>query len=197
MIGNLPEVLHIGDAEYHIRTDYRNILQVFEVFADPDLEKWEKWAVTIYLLFECFHSIDEVLEAIQSGFDVEEAGREISSFISAGASEDRPDVMPVYDWKHDEQMIFSAVNKVAGMEIREIPYMHWWTFMGYFNEIGEGVFTFIVGIRSKLNKGKKLEKNEREFLVHNRDIVRIEKPKTKEELREEENLKSLIDDVIG
>ena len=30
---------------------------------------------------------------------------------------------PTYNWTQDEQMIFSAINKVAGRETRELEYM--------------------------------------------------------------------------
>ncbi len=53
-------------------------------------------------------------------------------------------------------MIVPAVNKVAGKEIRTVPYMHWWTFFGYFMESGECLFNTVVGIRSKKAKGEKL-----------------------------------------
>ena len=197
MIGALPEVLTVGGEEYPIRTDYRNILQVFEAFQDPDLQPEEKWIVAIYLLFENFSCADDVLEAAQDGFDLGEAMEQISWFISAGQPEKQVLEQPTYSWTQDEQMIFSAVNKVAGRETRELEYLHWWTFLGYFNEVGEGTFSFIVGIRHKLNKGKKLEKHEKEFLSHNKELVLMKKPLTKEEQEQEDAYKSLLDEVLG
>lgn len=197
MIGALPEVLTVGGEEYPIRTDYRNVLQVFEVFQDPELTQEEKWIVAIYLLFENFSCADDVLEAAQNGFDLGEAMKQISWFISAGQPEKQVLEQPTYNWTQDEQMIFSAVNKVAGRETRELEYLHWWTFLGYFNEVGEGTFSFIVGIRHKLNKGKKLEKHEKEFLSHNKELVLMKKPKTKEEQEQEDAYKALLDEVLG
>lgn len=55
------------------------------------------------------------------------------------------------------------MNKAAGFETRTVKYLHWWTFLGYFNEIGEGLFSSVIGIRQKLNKGKKLENTSRSF----------------------------------
>ena len=81
-------------------------------------------------------------------------------------------------------MIFSAVNKVYRGEVREVDYMHWWTFLGYFNEVDEGMFSFIVGIRNKLNNHKKLEKHEREFLNKNKNLVKIKPRLTREEAEE-------------
>ena len=197
MIGALPETLTVGGKEYPIRTDYRNVLQVFEAFQDPELTQEEIWIVAIYLLFEGFSCDDDVLEAAQNGFDLGEAMKQISWFISAGQPEKKVLEQPTYNWAQDEQIIFSAVNKVAGRETRELEYLHWWTFLGYFNEIGEGTFSFIVGIRNKLNKGKKLEKHEKEFLSHNKELVLMKKPKTKEEQEQEDAYKALLDEVLG
>ena len=197
MIGALPETLTVGGADYPIRTDYRNVLQVFEAFQDPELTQEEKWIVAIYLLFEGFSCDDDVLEAAQDGFDLGEAMKQISWFISAGQPEKQVLEQPTYNWTQDEQMIFSAVNKIAGRETRELEYLHWWTFLGYFNEVGEGTFSFIVGIRHKLNKGKKLEKHEKEFLSHNKELVLMKKPLTKEEQDQEDAYKSLLDEVLG
>ena len=72
MIGALTDVLTVGGEDYPIRTDYRNVLQVFEAFQDPDLQPEEKWIVAIYLLFEDFSCDDDVLQAAQNGFDLEE-----------------------------------------------------------------------------------------------------------------------------
>lgn len=197
MIGALPEALTVDGTEYPIRTDYRNILQVFESFQDPELKSEEKWIVAIYLLFEDFSCDDDVLQAAQDGFDLGEAMKQISWFISAGQPEKQVLEQPTYNWTQDEQMIFSAVNKVAGRETRELDYLHWWTFLGYFNEVGEGTFSFVVGIRHKLNKGKKLEKHEKEFLAHNKELVQLKKPKTKEEQEQEDAYKALLDEVLG
>lgn len=197
MIGALPEALTVGGEEYSIRTDYRNVLQVFEAFQDPELTQEEKWIVAIYLLFEDFSCDDDVLQAAQDGFDLGEAMKQISWLISAGQPEKEVLELPTYNWKQDEQIIFSAVNKVAGRETRELEYLHWWTFLGYFNEVGEGTFSFIVGIRRKLNKGKKLEKHEKEFLSHNKELVLMKKPLTKEEQEQEDAYKSLLDEVLG
>lgn len=197
MIGSLPETLLVGGVEYHIQTDYRNVLQIFEAFQDPELTREEKWIVAIYLMFEDFSCADDVIHAARDGFDIGTAQKEIIWFISAGQPEKSVLELPVYSWAQDEQMIFSAINKVAGRETRELEYLHWWTFLGYFNEVGEGTFSFIVGIRHKLNHGKKLEKHEKEFLAKNKELVLMKKPLTKEEQEQEDKFQSLLSEVLG
>lgn len=196
MIGALPETLTVGGVEYPVRTDYRNVLRLFEAFQDPDLYQEEKQIVSVYMLFADFSGPDDVEAAVADGFDIEEAVRQIAWFIAAGRQEKKED-LSTYSWTQDEQMIFSSINKVAGMETRELPYLHWWTFVGYFNEIGEGTFTFIMGIRNKLNHGKKLEKHEKEFLTKNHDLVEIKPVLTKEEQAQEDAANKFVDEVLG
>lgn len=197
MIGGLPETLTVGGREYPIRTDYRDVLQVLEAFSDEELEHIEKWIVAVYLLFEDFSCADDVLEAVEDGFDLGEAVEQISWFLSVGKPEEKDRDAPLYDWKQDEQMIFAAVNKVAGREVREADYMHWWTLSGYVNGVDKDDFwTFVISIRDKLNKKKKLEKNEREFLNKNRELVILEKRKTREEQELEMRYKALLDRML-
>lgn len=197
MIGELPKTLTVGGVEYDIGTDFRNVLRIFEAFQDPELTREEKWIVAIWRMFWDFCEVDDIFEAAQDGFDLEDAMKQVSWFISAGQPEKQVFEQPTYNWTHDEQMIFSAVNKVAGKETRQLEYLHWWTFLGYFNEVGEGAFSFIVGIRNKLNKGKKLEKHEKEFLAHNKELVLMKKPMTKEEKEQEDAYQALLDEVLG
>lgn len=198
MVGRLPDSLEVGGIDYPIRSDYRNVLQVFEAFKDPELESLDKWIVAIFNIFSDFECEEDVLQAADNGFDVNEASERIAWFISADSMTEKEKSLPIYDWVQDEQMIFSAVNKVyGGGEVRNEEYMHWWTFIGYFNEIGEGVFSFIVSIRDKINKGKNLEKHEQEFYNKNRSLVDLTSRLTKEEQEKEDEYNALIYEVIG
>lgn len=197
MIGTLPDALTVGGDKYPIRSDYRNVLDIFEVFNSPDLNDMEKWIVAIRMMFKYFSCDDDVLKAIEEGFPMEEAAKQINWFISAGNPQKKDVELPVYDWVQDEQIIFSAVNKVARKETRELEYLHWWTFLGYFREVGEGSFSYVAGIRNKLNNHKKLDKDEREFLYKNKDMVLLKPPKTEEEQKEEDEYQALLSEVIG
>lgn len=197
MIGALPETLTVGDRDYLIRADYRNALQVYEAFNDPEFEIGEQWIMAIYLLFEEFTCADDVEEAFRNGFDVNEAAAQINWYLSVGRSCSKDTEKPVYSWAQDEQMIFAAVNAVAGREVREEEYMHWWTFSGCMSEIGEDTLTFIVSIRDKINRGKKLESHEREFYQRNKELVDIRKPKSRKELQEDAAYEAYLTEHLG
>lgn len=198
MIGSLPESLSIGGQEYNVRSDYRDVLQIFEAFSAPDLSVDEKWVVAIKLLIEPFSCADDVFKAVEDGFDVEDAVEKILWFIRAGKPQSDKEEFPIYDWSKDEQMIFSAINEKAKcVEVRYEQYLHWWTFLGYFEEIDKSsMISFVMNIRNKRNKGKKLEKHEQDFYNKNKELVDIQRPMSKEEREAEEARKAKIKRVL-
>ena len=46
-----------------------------------------------------------------------------------------------------------SANRVLGQEVRAAKYMHWWTFLAAYQEIGECTFAQIVRIRDRLARG--------------------------------------------
>lgn len=175
-IGKLPESLKVGGMERRIRTDYRDILRIFEACEDPELTDQEKISVLLIILYPDISDI--------SKSDLEEALTQARWFLDCGQRHDQKVSRKLLDWAQDEPLIFPAINKVVGQEIRAVEYMHWWTFMGYFMEIEEGTFSMVLGIRQKRAKGKKLEKWEQEFYLNNRALCDLKTKYTAEEQAE-------------
>lgn len=183
MIGRLPTTLNIGGKDYDIRTDYRDCLTVITAFEDSELSDLEKMIITVKIIY------------MNPPKDIQEAYEKAVWFLDCGKKLDEVNIKnkpQLYDWKQDEQMIFSAINKVAGKEIRAESYMHWWTFMGLFNEIGEGMFASVVNIRNKKAKHKKLEKYEQEMYRENRDIIDLHSKKKQRSDEEKAALKQML-----
>lgn len=181
MIGILPKSLEIGGNQYEIRSDFRIALLIFEAFNDADLSDFEKIQVCLKCLYK------EIPE------DTETAYKQAIWFLDGGNIPKSPkNNRKVFDWKQDESLIFSAVNKSAGFETRSAGYVHWWTFLGYFSEIGEGLFSQVVNIRTKKSKGKKLEKWEREFYAEHKEMIDLKRPVSDEEQAEIDRLNALL-----
>lgn len=178
---SLPTSAKIGGVEYAINADYRDVLDIFRYLDDPDQPEYVRWKVALALFYEGEIPQQHIQEAI--GYLVE--------FISCGDQDTKP-VPKLMDWEQDAQVIVADVNKVAGTEIRALPFLHWWTFVSYFNAIGEGQLSMLVSIRDKLRKGKKLEKWEQEYYRKNKDKVDLKKRYSAEDLAEQERLKKLL-----
>ena len=184
MIGQLPTSIEINGKPFSIRTDYRDILTIISAFNDPDLDDKEKLFVCLYILYRNFDGIRPE--------DYEQAYAKAVRFIDCG---DDPKDGPhprLMDWEQDERILFPAINSVAGYETRARKYIHWWTFMGYFMEIHEGVFSQVLALRQKKSKGKKLEKWEQEFWRSNKDLCTLKVRISKEEQEEKDRLNAML-----
>ena len=163
MIGSLPLALDVGGRSYPVRADFRSVLRIVEAFADDELTPEDKIYVCLRQLYKEFESIPPE--------DYAEAYEKAVWFINCGQPESNRQGPKVVDWKKDEQLIFPAVNKVAGKEVRAETFMHWWTFMGCFQSIDrEDTYGYVLMLRQKKAKGKQLEKWEQEYWNNNRDI---------------------------
>jgi hypothetical protein len=191
MIGRLPKELNINGTDRAIRSDFRVALLIFEAFNDPELSDQEKAIVMLDCLYEDLDSIPVE--------DYQAAHEQAVWFLDGGGSTEdnsKQQAKKVLDWQQDEKIIFSAVNKVAGFETRAVDYMHWWTFLGYFNEIGEGLLTTVINIRQKKNKGKKLEKYEQEFYRENKSLIDIKTRYSEEEQAQKDYLNKLLNGEV-
>lgn len=185
MIYRLPKSLEVGGIDQPIRSDFRDVLTVIFAMNDPNLEEKEKSFICLYVIYENFEDISEkdYKEAFQKAFD----------FINHTTSNPKEKArQKLIDFEQDEDLLIPAVNRVAGCEIRTLDYLHWWTFMGYFMEIGECTYSQVLNIRSKRARGKKLEKWETEFFERNKDIILIRDKLSDEEIAERERINQLL-----
>lgn len=162
----LPTTAEIDGIEYKIRSDYRCILDIFSALNDVNLSNEEKAIVILCVFYEESEKIprDKVQEAIKECF----------KFINCGNEEPKKKTQKLVDWDKDFQYIVAPINRVVGKDIRGETYLHWWTFMSAYYEIGgECVFSQIVRIRNKKAQGKQLDKTEQEWYKDNREIVDI------------------------
>lgn len=179
----LPTSLEVAGVRYPIHGDFRDVLDIFGVLQDASLPEFIRWYTALALFYE-----GEIpLEHRQ------EAATVMADFFRAGQEESGGDVC-LLDWQQDAPLIAADINKAAGQELRALPFVHWWTFLGWFHTIGEGQLSRVVTIRDKLRRGKKLEDHEREFYRVNRSLVDRKKQHSPEEQAVRERLQKLLGD---
>lgn len=180
----LPKSLNVNGKELAIRWEYTAILDIISALNDPELEDGEKAYVCLYILYEDFELL--------SRDDYSEAMKKAQWFMDSGVENRKTSNIRMVDFEQDANILFPAVNRVAGREIRGEPGIHWWTFLGWFMEIGECTYSSVLNVRRKKAKGKSLEKWEQEFYLENRDICDIKPKLTQKEKEEEEMLNRLL-----
>ena len=162
----LPYSLPVNGVDRPINCDFRDVLQIFSALNDPALSMQEKNYVLLYNLY-----VDDFSEFV----DIEEAYKQAQWFFDGGKDLGKEEASPkkILDWKKDYPLIIQAINpKVKTAEdARDLPFLHWWTFLGYFAERGECQLSTILNIREKLAKNQKLEKWEQELLRDNKSLI--------------------------
>lgn len=161
----LPTCIELGGVEYTIRCDYRAALDICAALSDIDLTEQERSFAALTIFYPDFPSIPQEYYG--------QAVDRLVWFLNCGdensATRKAPKLM---DWRQDFPLIVAPINRVAGRDIREAgTSMHWWTFIGYYYEIGECLFSQVVRVRDLKAKGKTLDKFDREFYRDYKHLV--------------------------
>ena len=185
-IWELPVSLNICGREYEIRSDFRAILDILKYFSDPEYEQDEKWEICLDILYEDYEHMPWQHK--------EEAARQAIWFIDMGMEESEGKPAPhTMEWEQDAPVILPAVNKVLGCEVRAKKYLHWWTFLGAYMEIGECLFSQILSLRrKKMVDGKRFSKEERKFWEANRHLCELKIRHSEEEKAEQKAVDALF-----
>lgn len=194
-IWQLPTTIEVNGRSYKIRTDYRAIIDVLMAFCDKETQG-DTEQETNYIRARIMVDI-MVLDKLDPS-DFKGAVEELTKFIDMDTGDDddgkpKPRLM---DWAQDASLIIPAVNRVVGKEVREVEYMHWWTFLSAYMEIGECSFTHILSIRQKKSKGKKLEKWEQEYIRENPRVM-LHEQLTDEEIEQQKLEKEAIKNLFS
>lgn len=186
---SLPTSLEISGVVWQIRTDFRAIIDVLIAFNNAEYDAEEKWLIALTIIYIDFDDMPTSIyqEACEKALWFIDLGKERTTEGHVTQSNAR-----LMDWEQDANLIIPAVNRVMGTEVRSLEYLHWWTFMGAYQEIGDCAYAQVISIRSKRANGKKLEKWEQEYLQNNKDIVELYHKKSEEELEEEQRLIDLF-----
>lgn len=179
----LPRALEVGGRRWAIRADFREVLNILDAFDDPELTEAEKAYVCLHNLYEAFAEMKPGLYA--------EAYRAAVAFIDHGLGGQGGGPRTV-DWEQDAPLLFPAVNRAAGYEVRDATFLHWWTFLGLFMEIRESVYATVLALRQKRARGEKLEPWEKDFWKRNSAICRLRPRLSAAEAAEKERLERML-----
>lgn len=169
----IPTSVEIDGLTYNIRNkgDFRVVLDCFLVLNDIEYPEAYRVSCALSIFYENYKEITNFEAAVE----------EMYIFMQNGQEETRNNKPKLISWDQDFRLIVAPISRIAGKDIRSMEYLHWWTFLSYYLEIGECLFSQIVSIRSKKKKGKKLQKHEQEFYRENYDLIKLKEPMTEEE----------------
>lgn len=174
VIYSLPTSVEVNGTEYAIQSDYRAVLDILTALSDADLSNQDKAEAALKIFYLDFEEMP--------ASDYQEALNQCFRFIDRGKESKEQKKQPVVmSWEQDFDMIIAPINRIACCEVRSLSYLHWWTFVSYYMEIGDCLFAQVVAIRDKKARGKPLDKQDREFYRRNRDLIDLKTTYTEAE----------------
>ena len=172
-----------GTIDY-VSRDVLELLRWLNGQADPALDQSERWYVAMRLFYPEFAALPQPLWPDATQF--------LTEFLAAGRREQPRPGPALMDWQQDAPLIAAGISKAAGQDVRTLPYLHWWSFLAWFDAIGEGSFATVVAIRDKLRRGKRLENWELDYYRTHRAVVELRGVESAEEQAEKRRLLELL-----
>lgn len=121
----LPKTIDVNGQEIQIITDFREYVRLIDMLKDTELDPIEKK----YFVEQYFKEPPQ---------DFEVAMEALTDFVTMSTVDDKTNKSEeqeeervkkdVYSFQIDYPFIFSAFLHDYGINIRTIPYMHWWEF---------------------------------------------------------------------
>lgn len=189
LLDPLPESWESSSGEvYELDTDFRIGIQICLIQDDPELNAGEKSQKILELLF-----FDKIPSNPQELYDC------IQFFIS-GWSHDKPSPKTEHkrlmDFDVDQWRIYSAFLQYYRIDLNEVEYMHWWTFMGLLSCLPECAYTKVIDIRNK-KINPKMDKDTKKALEKAKEIYALEEVMSPEEKKISENLYDFLGGTQG
>ena len=131
----LPTTVKIRDNDFKIRNkgDFRMVLDCFNALQDDNLSQQERVISSLIIFYDDVHSYEDLCVLFKDDEDLKLAIEKMYEFFNCNQKEvGAKQNYKLIDWDNDSQIICSAINNVANIEIRSLEYLHWWTFMGYY-----------------------------------------------------------------
>lgn len=165
----LPQKAILSGKCYPFYADYRDILQIIGYLGDEKLPVSFRWEIALQLYYKR---------------PVAPAHKQAAmAYLGRFLCRDQEDVPApkLICWRQDADAIIADINRISGREIRSEEFVHWWTFLSWFDSIGPGQLSQRLSIRQKLRRGEKLTPEEREFYRLNRKKIRLSEPDPQKE----------------
>lgn len=131
---NYPETISVNGTEIPIVTDFREYIKLLDMLKDDSLKSSEK----VFFLNQYFlEEPDDFPKAISELTDfvtMEDMIEEEYDDTDAKEVESRKEL---YSFEYDYPFIFSAFLSEYRINLRTIPYMHWWEFKILFDALSD------------------------------------------------------------
>lgn len=163
LIDPAPKTVTIGGAEVPINSDFRASVRFEMMMEDSSLSELDKTVKALSLYYDTgdlknsFKPPAPIEEAIDKMLWFYRAGKEENCAVSAGKG------AQIYSYSYDDEYIFAAFLEQYGVDLQDIPYLHWWKFKAMFLGLkSDSRIVEIMGYRS-IDITSKMSNEQKQF----------------------------------
>jgi len=156
-----PDYVTVNGKKVRIVTDFREYIKLIDLLKDDEVDETEKKElIACWFLDDPGSDFEECLQALT---DFVVNYKETKASEGEEGNEDNTKHDPVISYKQDAPYIISGFLECYGIDLTEIPYMHWWKFQMLIDGMNEECeLKKRMGYRSiDLNQIKDREERER------------------------------------
>lgn len=129
----LPSAVIVGGRAFPINTDFRAGIKFETLLSESRNRNDKEFLLNILNLYYG----DNIPQ------DVETAVREMLTFYALGNPTEESNVQTnkktanerIYDFNHDAPYIYAAFQQVYGIDLIDVPHLHWWKFNALFSSL--------------------------------------------------------------
>lgn len=134
-----PETVTVEGKKYRVVTDFREWIKLHEFL--ENMQKYTRYTLEIILDWYMDTRPDDEVLAVRALQDFMAAGElhpENNGVEEDSCTErETPPEKPSFSFSQDAVCIYSAFRAVYGIDITNIPYMHWYQFLALFEGLPE------------------------------------------------------------
>ena len=183
LAGTLPSAYEYGGRVYEMQTDFREWIKFEMLLTDQDIILEDKLLRLEEIIFPVIPGDPGLLDFIMWFYH---CGKVPADSTEPKAPEKKQSV--VYSFEHDYGYIYAAFMELYGIDLVDVPHLHWWKFMALFMSLHDCKFTDIVGYRSEKITSKTPE-YKKEFLTRMKKIYAL--PRSLSEQQKIDELKRI------
>lgn len=131
-----PTSINVDGEEIPILTDFRSYIQMLDMLKDSELTSGEKFQLLQQYFKETPSNFNQALDALLDFVTMKELPK-CGVQGNDETEESEKNRKELYSFSIDYPFIFSAFLQDYGINLREIPYMHWWEFCLLFEGLSE------------------------------------------------------------
>lgn len=167
-----PTTIHVDGKDVKIITDFREYVRLIDMLKDDNLSSNEKVLYLQQYFHEAPQDFPQAMEALTDFVVMKQQDR-----IQEEAKEEQEERREVYSFEYDYPFIFSAFLSEYRINIRTVPYMHWWEFKLLFEGLSEKTEIKQRIMYRSINLNSIKDKDERERIRKIQDAIRLPQAK--------------------